>query len=107
MFYSQSTDLPVLRGRRCVRALRETPFPLVIYIAGLQGDEVGFKVKQTTPLQRVFDAYANRKGVAVDSIRFTFKGSRVHGGQTASSVGMADGDRLDVEDAVAATEPED
>ena len=31
----------------------------------------------------------------------------IHGGQTASSVGMADGDRLDVEDAVAATEPED
>ena len=66
-----------------------------------------FKIKkELTRLQDVFDAYANRKGVAVDSIRFTFKGSRVHGGQTASSVGMADGDRLDVEDAVAATEPE-
>ena len=83
------------------------PEPMVISVAGLQGDEVYFKVSPTTLLQKIFDAYANRKGVAVDSIRFTFKGSRVHGGQTASSVGMADGDRLDVEDAVAATEPED
>ena len=82
-------------------------FPLLISVAGLQGDEVYFKVKPTTRLQKIFDAYANRKGVAVDSIRFTFKGSRVHGGQTASSVDMADGDRLDVEDAVAAMEPED
>ena len=71
--------------------------------------DVRFKIKkELTRLQDVFDAYANRKGLAVYSIRFTFKGSRVHGGQTASSVGMADGDRLDVEDAVvAATEPED
>ena len=80
---------------------------MVISVAGLQGDEVYFKVSPTTLLQKIFDAYANRKGLAVDSIRFTLKGSRVHGGQTASSVGMADGDRLDVEDAVAATEPED
>jgi len=83
-------------------ALRETPFPLVIYIAGLQGDEVGFKVKQTTPLQRVFDAYANRKGVAVESFQFRFNGVRVHGEQTCAAIGLEDGGQLDVVDASAA-----
>ncbi|CAH0375516.1 unnamed protein product, partial [Pelagomonas calceolata] len=39
---------------------------LVISVAGPQGDEVYFKVKPTTLLQKIFDAYANRKGVAGD-----------------------------------------
>ena len=59
--------------------------------------DVHFKIKEYTRLQKLFDAYAARKGVAVDSLRFLFKGSRVRGDQTASEIGMANGDQLDVE----------
>ena len=79
-------------------------FPLVISVAGLQGY---FKVKPTTRLQKIFDAYANRKGVAGDSLRFLFKGSRVDGEPTCADIGLEDGDQLEVEnaqDAVAAPE---
>ena len=77
-------------------------FPLVISVAGLQGY---FKVKPTTRLQKIFDAYANRMGVAGDSLRFLFKGSRVDGEPTCADIGLEDGDQLEVEnaqDAVAA-----
>ena len=80
-------------------------FPLLISVAGLQGDEVYFKVKPTTRLQKIFDAYANRKGVAGDSLRFLFKGSRVDGEPTCADIGLEDGDQLEaenVQDAVAA-----
>ena len=79
--------------------------PLVISVAGPQGDEVYFKVKPTTLLQKIFDAYANRKGVAGDSLRFLFKGSRVDGEQTCADIGLEDDDQLKAEnaqDAVAA-----
>ena len=80
-------------------------FPLLISVAGLQGDEVYFKVKPTTRLQKIFDAYANRKGVAGDSLRFLFKGSRVDGEPTCAAIGLEDGGQLEAEnaqDAVAA-----
>ena len=59
--------------------------------------DVHFKIKRHTKMRKVFYAYAARKGVAVDSLRFLFKGSRVRGDQTASEIGMANGDQLDVE----------
>ena len=83
-------------------ALRETPFPLLISIAGLHGVEVYFKVNPTMPLQRIFDLYANRKGVAVESFQFLFNGTRVHGEQTSAAIGLEDGGQLDVVDASAA-----
>jgi len=36
-----------------------------------------FKVKKSTKLQKVFDAYSSRKGVAAASLRFLFDGMRV------------------------------
>ncbi len=59
--------------------------------------DVHFKIKEYTRMRKVFYAYAARKGVAVDSLRFLFKGSRVRGDQTASEIGLANGDQLDVE----------
>ena len=70
---------------------------MVISVANLQGDDVYFKVKPTMRLQKIFDAYANRKGVAGDSLRFLFKGSRVDGEPTCADIGLEDGDQLDVE----------
>ena len=82
-------------------------FPLLISVAGLQGDEVYFKVKPTTRLQKIFDAYANRKGVAGDSLRFLFKGSRVDGEPTCAAIGLEDGDQLEAENAQGAVAARD
>ena len=59
------------------------------------GEDTFFKVKYTTKLDKVFNAYATRRGICVASLHFLFDGSRVRRDQTAADIGMADGDQLD------------
>ena len=69
-----------------------------------EGDEVWFKVKTTTKLQRLFDTYALRKGIDVGSLRFLLDGKRLNGDQTPEDVDVEDGDQIDVfEDAFSAS----
>ena len=68
---------------------------LNIRIRDQTGEETFFKVKKTTKLDKVFNAYSTRKGVAATSLRFLFDGSRVRGDQTPADIGMADGDQFD------------
>ena len=61
------------------------------------GEETFFKLKKTTKLDKVFNAYAQRKGLFnASSLRFLFDGQRVRGDQTTGGIGMEDGDRIDV-----------
>ena len=69
---------------------------LNIRIRDQTGEETFFKVKKTTKLDKVFNAYSQRKGVNATSLRFLFDGQRVRGDQTAGGIGMEDGDRIDV-----------
>ena len=69
---------------------------LNIRIRDQTGEETFFKVKKTTKLDKVFNAYSQRKGVNATSLRFLFDGQRVRGDQTPGGIGMEDGDRLDV-----------
>ena len=69
-----------------------------------EGDETVYKVKTTTKLQRLFDAYALRKGIDVGSLRFLLDGKRLNGDQTPEDVDVEDGDQIDVfEDAFSAS----
>ena len=68
---------------------------LNIRIRDQTGEETFFKVKKTTKLDKVFNAYSTRKGVAATSLRFLFDGSRVRGDQTPAGIGMEEGDMLD------------
>ena len=68
---------------------------LNIRIRDQTGEETFFKVKKTTKLDKVFNAYSTRKGVAATSLRFLFDGSRVRGDQTPADIDMEDGDQLD------------
>ena len=68
---------------------------LNIRIRDQTGEETFFKVKKTTKLDKVFNAYATRRGICVASLHFLFDGSRVRRDQTPADIGMADGDQLD------------
>ena len=69
-----------------------------------EGDEVWFKVKTTTKLQKLFDTYALRKGIDVGSLRFLLDGERLNGDQTPEDVDVEDGYEIDVfEDAFSAS----
>ncbi|WVQ85725.1 hypothetical protein IAT38_007891 [Cryptococcus sp. DSM 104549] len=77
---------------------------LNIKIVNTNGDEVFFKIKKTTKLnklkrgadKRVQNAYAERVGTDVGSIRLLFEGQRIQDHQTALDLDLEDGDSLDV-----------
>ena len=56
------------------------------------GEETFFRVETTMQLDKLFNAYSQRKGVNASSLRFLFDGQRVRGDQTAGGIGMEDGD---------------
>merc|ERR1711918_241721 len=60
------------------------------------GNEIYFKCKQTTPLQKLMHAFCNRQGVSMQSVRFLFDGNRINETQTPQQLEMEDGDVIDV-----------
>jgi small ubiquitin-related modifier len=50
------------------------------------GNEIYFKCKQTTPLQKLMHAFCNRQGVSTNSVRFLFDGNRINETQTPAQV---------------------
>ena len=60
------------------------------------GDDMQFKVKKTTKMSKIFDAYAGRKGVATATLRFMLDGERVQGDVTPKMLELEDDDQIDV-----------
>ena len=54
-----------------------------------------FKIKKTTKMSKVFDTYAQRKGIQPTSLRFLLDGERVGMDQTPKMLEMEDGDQID------------
>ena len=60
------------------------------------GNEIYFKCKQATPLQKLMHAFCNRQGVSTNSVVFSFDGNRINETQTPEQLSMEDGDIIDV-----------
>lgn len=69
---------------------------LMLTVKDQTGDEMSFKVKKETKLNKIFKAYADSKGVAVDSLRFTLDGERLKDDTTPKMLELVDGDQIDV-----------
>ncbi|KAL9130606.1 MAG: hypothetical protein Q9217_001266 [Psora testacea] len=59
-------------------------------------NEVFFKIKRTTALSKLMNAFCERQGKTPSSVRFLFDGSRVNPTDSPDSLDMADGDTLEV-----------
>ncbi|KEY71618.1 hypothetical protein S40285_06145 [Stachybotrys chlorohalonatus IBT 40285] len=59
-------------------------------------NEVFFKIKRSTKLEKLMTAFCERQGKALSSVRFLFEGSRVQPTDTPDQLEMADGDTLEV-----------
>lgn len=55
--------------------------------------EIAFKIRYSTQLSRVFDAYKDR--VKNQGLRFAYRGKRLDPNETAGSVGLQNGDVID------------
>mmetsp|Transcript_14836 Transcript_14836/g.58197 ORF Transcript_14836/g.58197 Transcript_14836/m.58197 type:complete len:90 (+) Transcript_14836:153-422(+) len=61
-----------------------------------QGEPLVFKIKQTTTFKKLMEAYCQRRGQSLSSVRFVFNGEQINGNQTPMDVGMEDEDVIDV-----------
>ncbi|PBP24508.1 Ubiquitin-like protein [Diplocarpon rosae] len=59
-------------------------------------NEVFFKIRRTTQLKKLMDAFCDRQGKTPTSVRFLFDGSRVQPTDSPETLDMADGDTLEV-----------
>jgi len=59
-------------------------------------NEVFFKIKRTTQLKKLMDAFCERQGKTPSSVRFLFDGTRVQPTDSPETLDMADGDSLEV-----------
>jgi len=64
-------------------------------VKNAEGKEVLFKLKMTTPLRKLMDAYCQREGLPVDGVRLLYEGERVNRDQTPEELDMQDGDEID------------
>ncbi|RHZ22372.1 hypothetical protein DYB37_000742 [Aphanomyces astaci] len=58
-------------------------------------DDMAFKVKRSAYLQKIFDNFANVKGVPVETLRFFYDGARLKGDITVQSLGLDSDSRID------------
>ncbi|CAF1129076.1 unnamed protein product [Adineta steineri] len=65
-------------------------------VVGQDNSEVHFKVKMTTSMGKLKKSYAERQGVAVNSLRFLFDGKRINDDETPKLLEMEDNDTIDV-----------
>ncbi|KAF9669561.1 hypothetical protein SADUNF_Sadunf14G0120400 [Salix dunnii] len=70
------------------------PFKMLNY-KFQDGNEVFFRIKRSTQLKKLMNAYCDRQSVEFNSIAFLFDGRRLRGEQTPDELDMEDGDEID------------
>ncbi|KIW67494.1 hypothetical protein PV04_06738 [Phialophora macrospora] len=59
-------------------------------------NEVFFKIKKSTKLEKLMKAFCERQGKDPKTARFLFEGQKVQTGDTPESLEMQDGDSIEV-----------
>mmetsp|Transcript_3645 Transcript_3645/g.3444 ORF Transcript_3645/g.3444 Transcript_3645/m.3444 type:complete len:97 (+) Transcript_3645:180-470(+) len=68
---------------------------ITIRVRDQTGEETVFKIKKTTKMAKVFNAYSQRKGVDSNSLRFLLDGERITEDQTPKTLELEDEDQID------------
>ncbi|KAH3899580.1 probable Ubiquitin-like protein SMT3 [Saccharomycodes ludwigii] len=58
--------------------------------------EIFFKIKRTTQLKRLMEAFAKRQGKDVSSLKFLYDGVRIMADHTPEDLDMEDNDMIEV-----------
>lgn len=66
-----------------------------IFLFHQTGEETVFKIKKTTKMLKVFTAYALRKGVDLNALRFVLDGTRITAEETPKTLELEDQDQID------------
>jgi len=65
-------------------------------VVGQDGNTIHFKIKKHTPFRKLMNAYCNKTGLSMNSVRFRFDGEPI--GEDDSPLGrdMEEGDTIEV-----------
>merc|ERR1711871_1169439 len=58
-------------------------------------NEIVFKIKNSTPLKKLMNAFCSRQAVEISQMVFLYDGQRVLPEETPAQLGMEDGDLID------------
>ena len=83
-------------ARPALASIRRRRDTLSLKVVTQDGNEIFFKCKMTTALGKLMNAFCNRQGVNIHSVRFLFDGQRINPNQTPRDLEMEDGDVIDV-----------
>lgn len=72
------------------------PEHINLKVMGQDGNIVQFKIKRHTALKKLMSTYCERAGLALQTIRFSFDGTRINESDTPKSLDMEDGDTIEV-----------
>jgi small ubiquitin-related modifier len=92
---SVSTDIGIAMSEDAKPDVK-TDDTINLKVSTQDGNEIFFKCKMTTPLSKLMNAFCQRQGVTMQSVRFLFDGSRITPEQTPKELDMEDGDAIDV-----------
>merc|ERR1711902_41409 len=57
--------------------------------------EIVFKIKKSTPLKKLMNAYCQRQSLEITQIVFLYEGQRIQMEDTPEDLGIEDGDEID------------
>ena len=65
-----------------------------VRVVAQSGDEIHFRVKQTTKMGKLKESYCERLGVPVNSLQFRFVGRRINDDDTPQTIGLEQDDNI-------------
>ncbi|PVV04327.1 hypothetical protein BB560_001179 [Smittium megazygosporum] len=68
---------------------------LNLKVVGADNQDIFFKIKKSTRLEKLMHAYCERTGTTINSVRFLFDGQRLSPSNTPAELEMEDGDTID------------
>ena len=71
------------------------PNTINLRVVNQEGSEVYFKIKKQTQLKKLMEAYCQRQGVDMNSVRFLYDGQRLTADQTPKQLDMEDDEIID------------
>ena len=79
----------------CDALFFEIDITILYFTIQQTGEETFFKIKKSTRMQKVFDTYAQRKGIQASSLRFLLDGEKIGPDQTPKMLELDDQDQID------------
>lgn len=78
-----------------VKSEQSAAAQISLKVVNADGAEMFFKIKTTTQLKKLFDAYCKKQGVSRQSVRFLFDGTPVDETKSPEELGMEEEDVID------------